>query len=453
MNKKKKNQIKKSIIILSTLILASCDQTPPPQPVVQQPIVIPPQPATNIETTNQTNVRQIGNTISLDSLANSNSSGGGITKLLNSNSNSVKAQNMISQPERFLITNDPVGTLNAIRSKMGIPLLQRNSALDTAARYHAQYILLNNDVSHDENPGRPYFYAKTPLERVQKTNYNEGQTFTTGEVLSYTEGNPNESFDKLMRAIYHRFVMLDPVYTEVGMSQMQQNKASVLEMALASRGETYKKAPLKVSIYPLDKQTGIPYVFYTNEEVPNPMPGYERVGFPISIQTTAGYPLETKTFVLIEKNTGSEVAGKYLIYGQDEHVLNSQLALVPFNPLKPGTTYVVTYVGYTKGVALNYKWEFTTADVPKMMATVNQQYFKPGEEVIVSYSAQESKKVKSSTTISGTDTNLLQMEKEDWGRITYKALNGCLDPNGCNATITFKNEDGQQQAVSFMIMP
>ena len=447
----KKNN-KKYMIFFFSLFLWGCDQKEEAPVVQQKPIQIPEQPKTNISP-NNANKNNDNNTVSLDSLKNGNVKLSSIDKLSGNNSLETAKSNNQNQQQNFLITNDPIGMLNSIRSKMGIPTLNRNTDLDTAARFHAQYILANNEVSHDEDPNKPYFFAKTPLERVQKTNYHNGQAFTTGEVLSYTEGDPNESFDKLMRAIYHRFVMLDPIYNEVGLSQIKNQNISVLEMSLASRGSSFKNALLKVSIYPLDGQTGIPYVFYTNEEIPNPMPGYERVGFPISIQTTSGYPLETRYFGVMEKNTNSPVPGKYLKYGEDQHVSDSQLAFIPYEPLKPNTMYKVKYGGSSKGIPLNYEWNFTTAAIPNMNVSVNQQVFKPGMTVQINYTAQESKQVKSSTTISGTEKNLLQLEKEQWGNITYKVLEGCLDPQGCKATITFKNEDNEKKSVEFIIMP
>lgn len=435
----KNSLMKNNLLLSSILILSACDNNS------DKPIINPSPPPPMEQKKEAINI-QSENSISIDQLEK---------MVKNNNFEKQKIEDKDSEvKQNFLVTNDPVLTLNQLRNTLGIQTLTNNQQLNTASEYHAKYMIETNNIAHEESNTSNYFFGITPMDRVQKTNYNMGKSFVAGEVLTFTQGNIDEGLDKLIRAIYHRFILLDPVYSEVGIATEKKSENSVLEMVLASKGDTYKFAPVKIAIYPYSQQADVPYVFNANEEIPNPMPsGYDRVGFPVSIQATSGYKLNTQIFELYEKSTNQKVDTKLLTTDTDSHVSASQAAIIPWKILKSGTIYTVKYKGDLQGQALNYQWDFTTGSQAGINVQINGEAFKPGMFVNIKYTAPDSSKVNTSTSITSTDKNLLQIESETWGNLTYKILPGCLAIEGCNVIMNFKNEDGLTKIVSFKIYP
>lgn len=439
----KNNKWKLSLFLCALFFLSACDNVKEEksEPQVQQK-----KDTKEMITKQNPDKKNSEKTISINDLNNMANNKNFSNVNDTSNQSDERTQN-------FLVSDNPIYTLNQLRSTLGIQNLYENQNLNNASYYHAKYMLETNNIAHEESPDSAFFYGVTPLDRVQKSGYNQGQTFATGEVLTFTQGDINEGLDKLIRAIYHRFILLDPVYSEVGLSKMTVNGDSVLEMLLAAKGTVYKSAPIKIAIYPYSQQKNVPYVFYASEEVPNPMPnGYDRVGFPVSIQTTSGYKLTTNNFELFEKNTNVKVESKFLSSSTDNHITDSQAALIPWQPLKSNTTYLVKYSGILQNQSLNYQWEFTTTQVSNIKIEINGNEFKPGSIINIKYSAPESSKINSSTSITSTNQSLLKLEKESWGNLTYEVLPGCLSSDGCIATMDFKNEDGLSQKVTFKIL-
>ena len=56
--------------------------------------------------------------------------------------------------------------LNEERQRCGFGLLAQSAQLDAAAKAHADWQILNNQLSHREVPGTPGFTGVTPLDRV-----------------------------------------------------------------------------------------------------------------------------------------------------------------------------------------------------------------------------------------------------------------------------------------------
>lgn len=433
----KNSLVKKNVLLFVIIILSACDNN-------SNKTVISPSKQAQVEERKEEVSVNPEKSISIDQLEK---------MVKNSNFKNIEdKKNEVKQ--NFLISSDPVSTLNQLRNTLGIQILINNQQLNMASEYHAKYMIETNDIAHEESTTSSYFFGITPMDRVQKVNYNQGQSFVAGEVLTFTQGNVDEGLDKLIRAIYHRFILLDPIYSEVGISILKKSGNSVLEMVLASKGNIYKSTPVKIAIYPYSQQSNVPYVFNANEEIPNPMPsGYDRVGFPVSIQATSGYKLNTQMFELYEKSTNEKIDAKLLTSDTDSHVSSSQAAIIPWKILKPGTIYTVKYKGILQGESLNYQWDFTTSNPAGINVQVNGEIFKPGMLVNIKYTAPDSSKVNTSTSITSTNKNLLQTENETWGNLTYKALPGCLAIEGCTVTMNFKNEEGLTKIVSFKIYP
>ncbi len=65
--------------------------------------------------------------------------------------------------------------LNNIRQAMHMQTLALNETLNTAAQAHADYLVVNNESSHDEINGQLYFTGVKPLDRAFYAGYNASQ--------------------------------------------------------------------------------------------------------------------------------------------------------------------------------------------------------------------------------------------------------------------------------------
>lgn len=438
---------KKAILILSLITLFGCDQNKVPD--------IQPQEPSPIEKKSESPVKDNTNggnkTLSLADLQKMNAGVSSIPSA-NSNSNIIQENKNISQNVVVLSDNDPLNSVNMLRNKVRIGLLSLNSSLNYAAEKHALYVLKNKIASHDEDSTRPYFFGKTPSERVNKSNYSNGVGFTVGEVLTLSDGDSNDSLDKLVRAIYHRLVLLDPIFNEVGISKKSENGSHVFEMVLGARSNNFlSTAPRYIVAYPYNQQQEVPYLFFSNEEIPNPVPEKETVGFPISMQVTSGYTLKTISFNLRDNN-GNIISGKELTPENDRHLESSQYAFIPWEPLKPNTLYKASYQGIINNIQkVDYTWTFTTKPQPEMKAFANKNILNVGDKLSITYSTAESKKVTTNMIINGSNEKILKLTKEEWGILEYEVLPGCLDRKGCAVELKFTNESGLEKSLKFMI--
>ncbi|MEG1055727.1 MAG: CAP domain-containing protein, partial [Janthinobacterium sp.] len=113
------------------------------------------------------------------------------------------------------IATDGFNWFNYRRSQIGLSPLVRNSLIDSAALGHSSYLNLNNTVAHEQVQGKPGFTGVTLGDRLAKAGYVV--TSLQGEVIA---GASNTSgfylAEELVTAIYHRFVIFEPLFKEGG---------------------------------------------------------------------------------------------------------------------------------------------------------------------------------------------------------------------------------------------
>jgi hypothetical protein len=100
--------------------------------------------------------------------------------------------------------------------------------------------------------------------------------------------------------------------------------------------------------------------FYSDQESPDPVPGANRVGYPVSFHVGHDRTLTVDAFTLATAS-GTNVPVTLLSAAADEHVPVSAAAIIPQSPLSAGTTYRASFSGRTDGVSVSQSWQFTTA--------------------------------------------------------------------------------------------
>ncbi|MFN3534522.1 MAG: CAP domain-containing protein, partial [Desulfatiglandales bacterium] len=102
--------------------------------------------------------------------------------------------------------------INYHRELAGLPKVSLNEKLSSAAQAHADYLNINGYVGHDEDPGEEGFTGQYAQNRAEHFGYDWG---SVGEVISFGY-TASDGVDALMAAIYHRFIILNPDFLEVG---------------------------------------------------------------------------------------------------------------------------------------------------------------------------------------------------------------------------------------------
>jgi hypothetical protein len=304
--------------------------------------------------------------------------------------------------------------MNAARIGAGAGAVDQNTAIDTAAQAHADYLSTNlaaataaGESPHTENPIRSGYYAAVLGDRMSKGGFS--WSFAT-EVIGGT--GPSLTADGcalgLLGTVYHGADMLSEE-TSVGIGM--GTDAAGVPMCVADMGT---KAPDSVGqvpaagafiAYPYDTQTNVLETFCASCEIPRPSPvlfpdpapvtyvdvgGVSQtyqpnalVGTPVIVRIRnadfvnfqlAGSLNATVTQFQLKDSAGNVVPAGILAHSalkagagvalNADTILGPGFAiLVPFAPLAKATTYTVTFSATLKsgGAALTRTWSFTTA--------------------------------------------------------------------------------------------
>jgi hypothetical protein len=239
------------------------------------------------------------------------------------------------------------------RSAVGLPPVVLDAKLSKDCRAHADYMRLNNDSAaiaglnaHHERPNLPGASA-------------DGAACGEAADLFFGVSDLEVAVDGWMATLYHRRPILTPTLERIGVgySRLRDGSYMAALMFVDAKGAAVSaKWPVA---YPADDQTGVPLEF--GSEVPNPVPGSARAGYPITIQFP---PFDTITGVrakLVDER-GKEV-GFYL--SDPEHPASSfgqygVVSLIPKQPLRPESRYEVRVDAMWNGKATTRRWSFTT---------------------------------------------------------------------------------------------
>ena len=100
--------------------------------------------------------------------------------------------------------------INQARASAGVAAVKNNSALASAARKHSKDMAQSNFFSHTGSDG------STPFTRIKAAGYSYR---AAGEIIYAGPGKYNNAYSAVSRWLgsdAHRKIMLDAIYTEVG---------------------------------------------------------------------------------------------------------------------------------------------------------------------------------------------------------------------------------------------
>lgn len=271
---------------------------------------------------------------------------------------------------------DGLNWFNFRRQQMGLTALTRDSLIDNAAQAHSNYQRLNNLITHEEVSGRPGFTgvdlydSSVPTtamptvapDRLRAAGYRFTQSrFAYGEVISATtDGSGFNAAEDLIAAIYHRFVIFEPMFREAGSgSATAAGGYNYFTTDFAANGLGAGLGSGGLLGYPTSGQINVPTIFYSDRESPDPIPGRNEVGYPVSVHADITATVTVKTFT-IQPRGGSVLAAFTLSNAVDAHTPLSAAAIIPVAVLAAKTTYDVQFSGTVDGAAVTRNWSFTT---------------------------------------------------------------------------------------------
>ncbi len=271
------------------------------------------------------------------------------------------------------MANDGFNWFNFRRQQMGMPKLVRNSLIDTAAQRHSEYQKINNIITHDQTSGKDGFTGVDLQARLSQAKYNLVPTYAIGEVLAktgYTYGFT--AAEALITAIYHRFVIFEPVYKEAGAGYVRADNGYTYFTTdfAASNGLGQGLGVDNFTVYPIDGQKNLPNNFFSDSEEPDPVPNQNEVGYPISVHADIIRKITVQSFT-VRPRGGAPLSAQLLTSTSDTNTPNSAASIIPLAPLTANTTYDVAFSGgictlndqevcNSTNKAITRSWSFTT---------------------------------------------------------------------------------------------
>lgn len=257
---------------------------------------------------------------------------------------------------------DGYNWFNFRRAGVGLSTLARNARLDAAAAGHSNYLRLNNTVTHEQVAGNPGYTGNTLQARFTAAGYTLVNPYAYGEVIS-AAADPSGFYhaEELIAAIYHRFVILEPVFKEAGTGAATNasNYTYFTADFTANGGYGAGLGKGRIATYPSDGQTMVPTSFNSDTESPDPVPNLSTVGYPVSVHADISANISVTTFS-IKPRGGAEMTVRLLVNSGDAHTPKSAAAIIPLTTLRAATVYDVSFSGSVDGVALSRNWSFTT---------------------------------------------------------------------------------------------
>ena len=264
--------------------------------------------------------------------------------------------------------------LNEIRLSAGLGMLAQNTMMDQAAQAHAEWMVTNDLLTHDETAGTPGFTGENWPRRDEAFGYVpvEGS-----EVIA--QGEAAADVDTLVNSAYHRTAILafEPVDVGIGWSDGRAtNVTTPLVMDITrpgtdlvrGLGQAAQPSIHGVAVWPLDSARDVP--LRLGAEIPNPVPTQDvlSLGTPISVTVEESKTIAASQFTLTNMATGLVVATQLLTNKNDPNFLipESFVAAIPLAPLSPNTTYQIVFSGssvqFGSGTTelVNRTWSFAT---------------------------------------------------------------------------------------------
>ncbi|MGX9785675.1 CAP domain-containing protein [Janthinobacterium lividum] len=291
--------------------------------------------------------------------------GGGDSGDKTSLSTSTPAGQLTQEPGAPVLSNniatDGFNWFNYRRSQIGLSPMVRNGLIDSAALGHSSYLNLNNTVAHEQVQGKPGFTGVKLGDRLAKAGYVV--TSLQGEVIA---GASNTSgfylAEELVTAIYHRFVIFEPLFKEGGAGAAVSGAGYAYFTTDLAGNRSYGSglAAGKIVTYPFGGQQKVAVSFSSDNETPDPVPNQDVVGYPISVHANYGTTVSVTAFSVRQRGAAAALTVRLLTSGNDAHTPVSAASIIPLAPLLANTAYDVSFIGKVNGTDVTQSWSFTT---------------------------------------------------------------------------------------------
>lgn len=256
---------------------------------------------------------------------------------------------------------DGYNWINYRRAQVGLAALTRNRLLDAAAQGHSDYQRLNRTITHEQTPGLPGFTGVALTNRLLAAGYALSGGYAAGEVISATtSGSGFYQAEELITAIYHRFVIFEPVFKEIGTGAASISGSYTYFTAdFAAVNGLSGLGTGRLVTYPVANQTNVALNFFSDSEAPDPVPDRNEVGYPISVHADLGSTVLVRSFTVAPRG-GMALETRLLSAATGTGKSSSAAAIVPLAPLRSATTYDVSFSGTVGGVEVTRSWSFST---------------------------------------------------------------------------------------------
>ncbi|RJF97287.1 CAP domain-containing protein [Noviherbaspirillum saxi] len=259
---------------------------------------------------------------------------------------------------------DGFNWFNFRRRQIGLEAVARNGVIDVAAQGHSNYQRTNNIITHDQSDTKAGFTGRTVGDRFSAAGYGfaSASSYAYGEVISATSDPSGfNAAEDLIAAIYHRFVILEPMFKEAGSGAATVSGGlTYFTTNFAANGLDRGVARGSVVTYPASSQAHVRRNFFSDNESPDPVPGRNEVGYPVSVHANITSTLTVQSFTIRPRGGSANLTTRLLTAATDPQTPASAAAAVPLDPLLPLSTYDVQFVGKVDGTDVNRSWSFTT---------------------------------------------------------------------------------------------
>ncbi|MCD1260184.1 S-layer protein [Paenibacillus athensensis] len=260
-----------------------------------------------------------------------------------------------------------LAAINDYRKLLGLPAVKFNTALNTAAMKHAQYLAqnavdaINTNVSlHSEQKGKPGYIGASLGDRLEYVGYMGGG----GEDVAFNQSTLVEAIDSLFNAPYHRSPFMMPDMKEIGV--YRDGDYHVVEFGYDSGG-----LPQMV-VSPASSDPYVPTSF-DGHESPDPLRLHPKAEYPVGYPMMAGvYGSNVEKVSILEVSLqdakGNNVSLLTNEPDKDDHLTNEVIFMAD-KPLQPDAVYsahVKLNVSMSSGGTQVFQkdWQFRTEPTP-----------------------------------------------------------------------------------------
>lgn len=250
---------------------------------------------------------------------------------------------------------------NDFRVSMRLGKVAESLPLNTSAKNHADYIVVNQSFTHTEEANKAGFTGITPNDRAVFSGYSGGNV---GEMIGGSGGSIGVR--GLMNTLYHRDGITTQEVSDIGIAYNATWSAPLVIENGLGRGQ--HNASNFLTTYPVDSQVDVPLVMYP--ETPNPFPDLDlyntdyvtKTSSPISFYSVAGSTLSVSSFTVTENGQSLPQDARLITAANDanKRIQTHVAHLIGKSPFKQNTKYNVSFFGSVNGKSIEKNWSFTT---------------------------------------------------------------------------------------------